>query len=102
MNLPVHAQPAATLTFMPEAIRETLLKASTMIYLFRALSSADTTAGKRDVELHIISLVNDVSGTDGGFVVLGQLDGRLMDEVRTRDFPGIANIAHRICAEGIV
>ncbi len=55
---------------MPEAVRDTLLKASTMIYLFRAMTAAEAAAQKREVELHLISLVNDVSGTDRGFVVL--------------------------------
>ena len=61
---------------MPEAVRDTLLKASTMIYLFRAMTAAEAVAQKREVELHLISLVNDVSGTDGGFVVLPNLESR--------------------------
>src|SRR5580704_13330315 len=87
---------------MPEAVRDTLLKASTMIYLFRAMTAAEAVAQKREVELHIISLVNDVSGTDGGFVVLAQPGKPLAECARERDFPGLEAIVGRVCAEGIV
>jgi transcriptional regulator with GAF, ATPase, and Fis domain len=87
---------------MPEAVRETLLKASTMIYLFRALTAAEAAAQQHEVELHLISLVNDVSGTDGGFVVLTKPGKTLIDCARERDFPGLEEIAGRVSAEGIV
>jgi Nif-specific regulatory protein len=87
---------------MPEAVRDTLLKASTMIYLFRAMTAAEAVAQKREVEIHLISLVNDVSGTDGGFVVLAQPGKPLGECARERDFPGLEAIVERVCAEGIV
>jgi two-component system, NtrC family, response regulator HydG len=87
---------------MPEAVRDTLLKASTMIYLFRAMTAAEGVAQKREVELHLISLVNDVSGTDGGFVVLAQPGKLLAECARERDFPGLEAIVEHVCAEGIV
>src|ERR1700739_4854968 len=83
---------------MPEAVRDTLLKASTMIYLFRAMTAAEAVAQKREVELHLISLVNDVSGTDGGFVVLAQPGKPLGECARERDFPGLDAIVQRVCA----
>jgi transcriptional regulator with GAF, ATPase, and Fis domain len=85
-----------------EAVTSTLLKASTMVYLFRALTAAETATGRRNVELHLIRLVNDVSGTDGGFVVLAQPGKPLMDTVREREFPGADSIVQRACATGIV
>jgi transcriptional regulator with GAF, ATPase, and Fis domain len=87
---------------MPEAAKSTLLKASTMIYLFRALTETNSPSGKRDVELHLIRLVNDVSGTDGGFVVLAETGKPLSDTFRERDFPGLDGLVERVCAEGIV
>src|SRR5580700_4152745 len=87
---------------VPEAAKSTLLKASTMIYLFRALTESDSPAGKRAVELHLIRLVNDVSGTDGGFVVLAEPGEPLSDTFRKRDFPGLDGIVERVTAEGVV
>jgi Nif-specific regulatory protein len=87
---------------VPEAAKSTLLKASTMIYLFRALMETNSASGKRDVELHLIRLVNDVSGTDGGFVVLAEPGTPLSDTFRDRNFPGLGGIVERVCAEGIV
>jgi transcriptional regulator with GAF, ATPase, and Fis domain len=87
---------------VPDAVKSTLLKASTMIYLFRALTETDSRAGKRDVELHLIRLVNDVSGTDGGFVVLAEPGKPLEDTFREREFPGLDGIVERVCVGGIV
>src|SRR5580658_5216004 len=87
---------------IPEAAKSTLLKASTMIYLFRALTETDSPEGRRGVELHLIRLVNDVSGTDGGFVVLAEPGKSLGDTFRERAFPGLDGVVERVCAEGIV
>ena len=54
------------------------------------------------MELHLIRLVNDVSGTDGGFVVLADTGKPLVDTFRERDFPGLDGLVERVCAEGIV
>src|SRR5271169_2987647 len=94
----LHASPDP----VPEAAAFTLLKASTMIYLFRALTETNSASGRRDVELHLIRLVNDVSGTDGGFVVLAEPGKPLGDTFRERDYPGLDGIVERVCAEGIV
>ena len=87
---------------VPEAAKSTLLKASTMIYLFRALTETSSASGKRDVELHLIRLVNDVSGTDGGFVVLAEPGRPLSDTFRERDFPGLDGIVERVAVDGVV
>src|SRR5580700_11936947 len=87
---------------IPEAAQSALLKASTMIYLFRALTETDSPEGRRGVELHLIRLVNDVSGTDGGFVVLAEPGRPLSDTFRERDFPGLDDIVERVTAEGVV
>jgi transcriptional regulator with GAF, ATPase, and Fis domain len=92
----------ATAEPVPEAAKFALLKASTMIYLFRALTETSSASGKRDVELHLIRLVNDVSGTDGGFVVLAEPGRPLSDTFRERDFPGLDDIVERVAAEGVV
>jgi hypothetical protein len=85
-----------------DTVRATLLQASTMLYLFRALTAAESPEQKRSVELHIVRLVNDVSGTDGGFVVLSARGTPLMEVVRERDFPSLKRAVERACAEGIV
>jgi transcriptional regulator with GAF, ATPase, and Fis domain len=88
---------------MPEdAVQATLLRASTMLYLFRALTAAESDEQRRSVELHIVRLVNEVSGTDGGFVVLASRGRPLEDAVRERDFPALETAVQRACVEGIV
>jgi len=87
---------------VPEAAKSTLLKASTMIYLFRALTETNSLSGKRGVGLHLIRLVNDVSATDGGFVVLAEPGRPLSETFMERDFSGLDGLVERVCAEGIV
>ena len=83
------------------AVRDTLLRASTLLYLFRALLAADSAEQKRSIELHIVRLANEMSGTDGGFIVLAPRPA-LMEAVRAREFPPLERAAERACAEGIV
>jgi hypothetical protein len=94
--------PDAAAEPVPEAAKSTLLKASTMIYLFRALTETNSFSGKRDVELHLIRLVNDVSGTDGGFVIPAETGRPLSDTFRERDFRGLDGLVERVGSEGIV
>jgi transcriptional regulator with GAF, ATPase, and Fis domain len=100
-ELECSAGAAATLTNMPDAVRDTLLQASSLLYLFRSLAVAQAPEQKRTLELHIIRLINDVSGTDGGFVVLAQPGTQLMDAICEREFPLLDRIARRATAEGI-
>jgi transcriptional regulator with GAF, ATPase, and Fis domain len=102
---------AGKLNHMPEAIMQavpdpavhtTLLRASTLLYLFRALTAAESAEQRRLVELHIVRLVNDVTGTDGGFIVLGAHGAALTDAVRERDYPPLDRVVELACAEGIV
>ena len=87
----------------PESVRTALLRASTMLYLFRTLAAAaESPEQKQSVELHIVCLVNDLSGTDGGFVILASPGRTLADAVRERDFPSLEFVVDRACAEGIV
>ncbi|HVW84768.1 MAG TPA: sigma 54-interacting transcriptional regulator, partial [Bryobacteraceae bacterium] len=83
------------------AIRETLLKASTLLYLFRALADCVAPEQKRMIELPIIRLANDVTGTDGGFVVLASEGKPLAAMARERDFPDLATIVERARSSGI-
>ena len=95
---------------MPEARQEreqdlvqyTLLRASTLLYLFRTLTAAESDEQSRSVELHIVRLVNELSGTDGGFVVLSSPRRTLDDAVRERDFPELSLAAAQACEKGIV
>ncbi len=85
-----------------DTVRATLLQASTLLYLFRALTAAESVEQKRAVELHIVRIVNDVSGSDGGFVILPSAGTTLNDAARERDFPSLERAVERACAEGIV
>jgi transcriptional regulator with PAS, ATPase and Fis domain len=95
---------------MPEAppsrasdtVRDTLLRASTLLYLFRSLVAAESAEQKRLVELHIVRLVNDVTNTDGGCVVLGASGAALMQAMLERDHAPLERAVERACAEGIV
>src|SRR5947209_14754622 len=88
---------------MEEAIvQDTLLRASTLLHLFRTITLAETAEQKRALELHIIRLMNEMSGTDGGFVLLGCQGQPLSEAASQRDFPGIREAVQQACAEGIV
>ena len=96
---------------MPEAapqrepdsiVRSTLLQVSTLLYLFRTLVVAESEDHRRSIELHIVRLVNEVSGTDGGFV-LHSAPGRTLQQVASeREYPGLEAAVERACAEGVV
>jgi len=95
---------------MPEAapqseptgvVGSTLLQASTLLYLFRTLTVAESDDRRRSIELHIVRLMNEVSGTDGGFVLRAS-PAALRQAARDRDFPGLETAVDRACASGIV
>ena len=85
-----------------DPVQATLLRASTMLYLFRTLTAAESEEQQRSVELHIVRLVNEVSNTDGGFVLLVAPGRTLEDAVREREFPELAIAVDRACKDGIV
>jgi two-component system, NtrC family, response regulator HydG len=88
---------------MPDdAVRDTLLRASTILYLFRALTMAESAEQKNVVELHLVQLINELSGTDGGFILLVSPDQPLREAARSRDFPPLEKALARAEAEGIV
>jgi two-component system response regulator HydG len=85
-----------------DAVRETLLRASTILQLFRALILAEFVAQKSVVELHLVQLINELSDTDGGFIVLAQADQTLQEAARARDFPALEHAVQQAQAQGIV
>jgi Nif-specific regulatory protein len=87
---------------MTSVVGSTLLQASTLLYLFRTLTVAESEEQRRSVELHIVRLMNEVSGTDGGFVLLASAGRSLLEAARERDFPGLPAAVERACASGIV
>jgi len=92
---------------MPDAllaasVRDTLLRASTILYLFRSLLLAESGEQKSAVELHIVRLINEVSATDGGFVLLTAPDKPLAEAAREREFPALERAVARAAVEGIV
>jgi transcriptional regulator with GAF, ATPase, and Fis domain len=94
---------ASAATKVPEtAVGETLLRASTILYLFRNLTLAESAEQKRSVELHIVRLINELSGTDGGFVLLASSEKTLSDAARERDFPLLESVVSRAGTEGAV
>jgi len=95
--------PEATPDSVPrDPVQATLLRASTMLYLFRTLTAAESEEQQRSVELHIVRLVNEVSNTDGGFVLLASAGRTLAEAVKERDFPELEIAVYRACKEGIV
>jgi len=88
---------------MPDdAIRETLLRASTVLYLFRALTLAESSEQKNVVELHLVRLINELTETDGGFILLAPADQTLQENARARDFPALEKAVDRAQADGAV
>jgi len=88
---------------MPDdAVRDTLLRASTILYLFRALTLAESAEQKNVVELHLVQLINELSGTDGGFILLVSPDQPLREAARAREFPPLEKALARAQVEGIV
>jgi Nif-specific regulatory protein len=83
-------------------VGSTLLQASTLLYLFRTLTVAESPEQCRSVELHIVRLMNEVSGTDGGFVLRGPGEQALVNAARNRDVPELVTAVQRACASGIV
>jgi hypothetical protein len=78
----------------PVVVRDTLLRASTISYLFRALATAEAQEQQRIVELHITRLINELTETDGGFIIPGVPGGPLESAARERDFPRLAQAPH--------
>jgi transcriptional regulator with PAS, ATPase and Fis domain len=88
---------------MPDdAVRVTLLRASTILQLFRALMLAEAAEQKAVVELHLVRLINDLSDTDGGFILLESGEQTLQDAARRRDFPALQRVVEQARAHGIV
>jgi transcriptional regulator with PAS, ATPase and Fis domain len=83
-------------------VHDTLLRASTMMYLFRTITFAEHAEQKRALELNIIRLINEVSETDGGFVLLTSPGKSLPEAALERDFPGLSEAVDHACAEGII
>jgi Nif-specific regulatory protein len=92
---------------MPEAdhasvVGSTLMQASTLLYLFRTLTVAESEEQRRSVELHIIRLVNEVTSTDGGFVLRAMAGRGLKEAAHERGFPGLEQAVEQACAAGVV
>ena len=85
-----------------DAVRVTLLRASTILQMFRALLLAESAEQKAVVELHLVRLVNDLSDTDGGFILLESPEQTLQDAARSRDFPALERAVDQAQAHGII
>jgi Nif-specific regulatory protein len=93
---------ASTQTAPQDTVQATLLRASAMQHLFRALIAVESVAPRQTVELPLVRLINDVTGTDGGFILLAPAGELLIELARERDHPHLERAVQRACAEGIV
>src|SRR5260370_40150100 len=88
---------------MPDdAVRDTLLRAATILQLFRALVLTESPEQKALVELHLVRLINDLSDTDGGFILVESGEQTLQEATRLRDFPALQRAVEQAQAHGII
>jgi Nif-specific regulatory protein len=91
---------ASTQTAPQDTVQATLLRASAMQHLFRALIAVESSV--QTVELPLVRLINDVTGTDGGFILLAPAGEPMLELARERDHPQLERAVQRACAEGII
>jgi DNA-binding NtrC family response regulator len=99
VNLRVHCY---TFCMPDDSVRDTLLRASTLLYQFRALKLAESAERRAGIELHIVQLINELTDTDGGFVVMAAPELPLKEVARAREFPALESAVLRAEAEGII
>jgi Nif-specific regulatory protein len=87
----------------PDSQQHALLRACSLLFLFRAIAMAQSGSHRATLESQLIRLIGDIVPSSGGAVLLG----RDADELRSaaRELPGpvdLAEIAGRACHEGTV
>ena len=83
--------------------QHTLLRACSLLFLFRALASAQNPAHRSTLEAQILRLVGDLAGSTGGAVLLGRDPIELQGAAAQRsDVPHLEEIAARALKEGAV
>jgi Nif-specific regulatory protein len=85
----------------PDSPQHTLLRACSLLFLFRAIAMAQNGSHRATLESQLVGLIGDIVPSSGGAVLLG----RDADELRSaaRELPGtvdLAEIAARACREG--
>ena len=87
----------------PDSQQHALLRACSLLFLFRAIAMAQSGSHRATLESQLIRLIGDIVPSSGGAVLLG----RDAEELRSaaRELPGpvdLAEIAGRACHEGTV
>jgi transcriptional regulator with GAF, ATPase, and Fis domain len=83
--------------------QHTLLRACSLLFLFRALAGAANEQARATVEDHIVRLVADMVPCSGGLVLLGRDAGAIRAAARGRRLPeALADLPDRIFREGTV
>jgi Nif-specific regulatory protein len=87
----------------PDSPQHALLRACSLLFLFRAIAMAQNGSHRATLESQLIRLIGDIVPSSGGAVLLG----RDADELRSaaRELPGpvdLAEIAARACQEDAV
>ena len=81
----------------PDSPRHSLLRACSLLFLFRSLASADNPALRATLEDQLLRLIGDLVPLAGGTVLLGNDASELLAACPT---PSLQALAARVCREG--
>jgi len=87
----------------PESPQHSLLRACSLLFLFRALATSQSAAHRPAIAQQIVRLIADIVPCSGGAILLG----RDAEELRANaeglaETPVLAELIARVCAEGAV
>ncbi len=86
-----------------DAPRQALLRACSLLFLFRAVAMSQNSAHRALMELQLLRLIGDIVPCEGGAVVLGRTEEELCAATRERKGPaGLEAVASRVWTEGAV
>jgi transcriptional regulator with GAF, ATPase, and Fis domain len=84
------------------AAEATLMRACTVLFVFRALAQAETDEERAQLEAQILRLIGDLAGTEdtGGFILLAKSPDELTELARERGLD--ADLVARVLTDGAV
>ena len=87
----------------PESGQHTLLRACSLMFLFRAMASSKSSAHRATLEAQILRLACDLTRCTGGAVILARNADELRNAaVERSEFPDLEQVAARAVREGAV
>jgi transcriptional regulator with GAF, ATPase, and Fis domain len=93
------ADSAPSMASAPQTPQHTMLRACSLLFLFRALASAENAALRQILEAQLIRLIGDLVPASGGAVLLGHDAADLRSAAST---PELENMAGQVCRDGAV